>query len=598
MPLSSNLLEPIAGENPAGANLRYEPVYSQIKLARTEEDDVPQGEWQTERKTADYSQVIKLATQALAEQGKDLQIAGWLTEALLHREGFGGLREGLQLIQDLLEQFWDTVYPEIEDDDLGMRAAPLEWVGQYLDMPVRFAPIDQRGHNLVEYKESRLVPTEADAQSDSDKEESRKKAVDQGKLTPEEFEEGFTATSKAWYKQLVADIDGSLALVKSLDTLGDEKFGGDAPSYSKLRDALQDVRLTAGQLLAKKLELDPDPVELEPTPDLTAEGLAGEAGPGGATEAGGISPTPRNREDAASRIAAAAQYLRQTTPTDPASYLMLRGFRWGELRAHGTELDPKLLAAPPTEIRTRLKGLVLDGQWPQLLEVAEGVMATPFGRGWLDLQRYVLTACDGLGSDYEYVVGAIQGALRALLQDLPQLPELTLMDDSPTANAETRRWLRDQRLLEAAPAAAGGDGDDEVAVQPRHGPYQRAMDRLRSGQPDKAVEILMREAAQEKSERARFLRRSQAAHIMVDAGLEAVAMPILEEMAEQIEKHGLEEWEDGQTVAQPLGLLYRCLGKMGGDASAAQSLYLRVCRLDPMQAIHFAATSSDAGSGG
>jgi type VI secretion system protein ImpA len=99
--------------------------------------------------------------------------------------------------------------------------------------------------------------------------------------------------------------------------------------------------------------------------------------------------------------------------------------------------------------------------------------------------------------------------------------------------------------------------------------------------------MLMREASQEKSDRARFLRKSQAATVMVDAGLEPVAVPILEEMLEQIEKHGLEEWEAGETVAQPLGLMYRCLKQLDGDESTAESLYLRVCRLDPMQAIHF-----------
>ena len=35
------LLEPIAGDNPAGASVRGEMVYQQIRTARIEEDDVP-----------------------------------------------------------------------------------------------------------------------------------------------------------------------------------------------------------------------------------------------------------------------------------------------------------------------------------------------------------------------------------------------------------------------------------------------------------------------------------------------------------------------------------------------------------------------------
>jgi len=45
MPLREDLLTPIAGENPSGANLYYENVFEQIKEARREdEDDLPEGE--------------------------------------------------------------------------------------------------------------------------------------------------------------------------------------------------------------------------------------------------------------------------------------------------------------------------------------------------------------------------------------------------------------------------------------------------------------------------------------------------------------------------------------------------------------------------
>ena len=48
---------------------------------------------------------------------KDLQLAGWLTEALLKQKGFGGLKDGLALCHGLVDKFWDTLYPELEDGD-------------------------------------------------------------------------------------------------------------------------------------------------------------------------------------------------------------------------------------------------------------------------------------------------------------------------------------------------------------------------------------------------------------------------------------------------------------------------------------------------
>jgi type VI secretion system protein ImpA len=97
----------------------------------------------------------------------------------------------------------------------------------------------------------------------------------------------------------------------------------------------------------------------------------------------------------------------------------------------------------------------------------------------------------------------------------------------------------------------------------------------------------MRAAEEERSPRGRFLRRTQAAAILVDAKLESVAMPILYELSEQIQQHSLETWEEAETVARTLGLLYRCTLAIEGNSSDAQQLYFRICRLDPMQAMLF-----------
>src|SRR5438094_8971564 len=111
MPLREDLLTPIAGDNPSGQNLRYAAVYDKIKEARRKEDPVSQGDWQRALKEADYPLVIKVATEALKRNSKDLQIAAWLTEALVYEEGLLGLAAGLDLLRGLLERFWDTVYP-------------------------------------------------------------------------------------------------------------------------------------------------------------------------------------------------------------------------------------------------------------------------------------------------------------------------------------------------------------------------------------------------------------------------------------------------------------------------------------------------------
>ncbi len=604
MPLLDDLLAPIPGANPAGTSLRYNPVYDKIKEARREELDLPQGGWQTAVKTADWPLVIKLATECLTKQTKDLQIAAWLTEAKLRREGFAGLREGLELIRRLIEEYWETLYPELEDGDPELRAAPLEWIGHYLETAVKAVPLNRAGHSFIDFTVSRTVGYEEEVQSDASRRAAREEALAAGKVSPEEFDQAVEATPKSWYKDLMADLDGALEAVEALDRVAEEKFEDEAPSFLRLRQALQEVRQAVTPILAKKLQAEPDPVEEAPAAAeaaLLTEGGDAAAPAGGAAAPGraagvsaiSISAIPGSREEAAARIAAAASYLRAEQPTNPAPYLLLRGFRWGELHGDGDGVDPTLLVAPPTEVRSRLKGLLLEERWAELREAAEEVMAQPYGRGWLDLQRYALTACEALGSEYDAVAAALRSAIRTLLSDLPELSSAALMDDSPAANAETQKWLRDEGLIGEAAVAA----DDELAVaarpRVRRDPLDRAIEQVRNGEPAKAIELLMREAAQEASPRASFLRKLQAAKIMVDAGYETVATPLLQEMLQQIESHSLEQWEAGETIAQPLVLMYHCMKKVE-DTSEMESLFLRVSRLDPLQAIQLS-NSADNG---
>ena len=71
-------------------------------------------------------------------------------------------------------------------------------------------------------------------------------------------------------------------------------------------------------------------------------------------------------------------------------------------------------------------------------------------------------------------------------------------------------------------------------------------------------------------------------------GHEALAQPVLEDLAAAIDQHQLEGWEASGVVAHPLVLLYRCASKLAGDAGVKQKLYARISRLDPVQALECA----------
>jgi hypothetical protein len=107
------ILQPISEDNPSGESLQYSGLYDEIREARRADKDLPQGQWQTELKVADYRQVISLAVPALETQTKDLQIAAWLSESLIKEYEFAGLRDSLKLLNGLQENFWDTIYRKL-----------------------------------------------------------------------------------------------------------------------------------------------------------------------------------------------------------------------------------------------------------------------------------------------------------------------------------------------------------------------------------------------------------------------------------------------------------------------------------------------------
>lgn len=611
MPLRDDLLNPISGANSAGTDLRYDPLYDKIKEARREDDDAPQGEWERPRKTADWPAVIKLAGDAIATKSKDLQLAVWLTEAMTRREGFAGLNGGLTLIRGMLETFWDNAYPELEDGDAELRAAPIEWLGTRFDMSIKTVPLTKGGHDLIRYRESRAVPTETEAENDDAKRIARATALEEGKLPPEVVDKAFESTPKVWYRQLAGDLSAAIAALETLNELSTEKFGDASPNLIPLREGLAEVQRTVQQLVDKKLIAEPDAVAETSTVDSgggsgsgAVPGAAAHGGAATAVGGGSLAAEPVDKNDAANRVIGAARYLRKNDPTSPTGYLLLRGLRWGELRAQGNNPDPRLLDAPSAQARTQLKTLMLDSAWPELLEAAEQVMATPAGRGWLDLQRYVLNALAGLGNDYDFVASAIRRDLKGLLADIPTLPEMALMDDLPTAGPSTLKWLEAEGLMGGADGEAS-DTPREAAPAPvsagataiRDRVLDRALAEVKAGRAPKALEIVKRELDRETSERGRFLRQAQLAKVMVVAGRDAMAIPVLQQLNAQIEEFKLEDWEAGGLVAEPLTLLYQALRKTDGDPEVQQALYVRICRLDPVQAMNFGSGSGDGESG-
>jgi type VI secretion system protein ImpA len=211
-------------------------------------------------------------------------------------------------------------------------------------------------------------------------------------------------------------------------------------------------------------------------------------------------------------------------------------------------------------------------------------MALPCSRAWLDLQRVVVEACEALGGEYRTIAQAVRSELKALLLDIPELLEATLMDDTPTANPETKAWAR--ALLDQPDVPASSNGSGSAWQRKSADAYDLASEAYQAGQPQRAFEILYEDLQRQQSGRGRFRRKLQLAELCVQAGKEAVAQPLLDDIAAALENHKLEDWEDRELVCSALLTLMQASKKIQGDAKEKQKLFERVCRLDPVKALY------------
>ena len=314
-----DLLQPIAGTNPAGESLRYEGTYDRIAEARREDDPkLSQGIYKSTYKRADWAAVSAICVEALTTRTKDLQIAGWLLEAWLHRDGFAGVAKGLRVVAGMCERFWDDVYPTIDDGDLEGRIAPFDWIEQKLSLKLKQVPLTMHAENesysYVDWE--RACHFENLAMKDP---RALQEALAKINPTVSVFRNAVIATDRSFYLNLVCDLDDAIEACAELEELLDEKCGKNAPGFRQLKQALDAIRQLICQDLGEP-EIESEVLELESPETVTSEFEPSSSG-------GPI----RSRTDAYRRLSEAADYLLRVEPHSPTPYLVKRAVEWGNM---------------------------------------------------------------------------------------------------------------------------------------------------------------------------------------------------------------------------------------------------------------------------
>jgi type VI secretion system protein ImpA len=329
------LLAPIADDRQVGADLRedFSPssLYYRLRDARAEAraaeraadsdaelDGAPPPQWRTIR---------ELASQALREATKDLEIAAWYTEALLRSEGLRGLTAGFRLMGGLAAQYWDDLYPAPDEDGIATKVAPVtglngEGGDGTLIQPLRKLPLYPRADGSMlafwQYEQAQEVSGIGDAAR-------KQQRLDAGVLPFDTVENEARAAGSSRFATLRAQARAASEAWRAMSETLDTKAGTDSPPTSRVRDLLGAIIEVAERYAPADSS---EGTDLPDVAGVISDGVTATGVPGVAVTAPGRLAT---REDALRALNDIADFFRRAEPHSPMAYTLQEAVRRGRL---------------------------------------------------------------------------------------------------------------------------------------------------------------------------------------------------------------------------------------------------------------------------
>ncbi len=99
---------PISEAEPAGTDVRYDPDFD---LLQKEIDKMSSA---TAGGEINWNRIIELGSSILARKSKDIQVAAYLSAGLIEVRRLEGLAIGLTILNDLVNNFWDKMFPPLK----------------------------------------------------------------------------------------------------------------------------------------------------------------------------------------------------------------------------------------------------------------------------------------------------------------------------------------------------------------------------------------------------------------------------------------------------------------------------------------------------
>lgn len=473
--------QPVSIDKPSGSDVRYDSAFDELQ---TEVDKLTSP---AVAGTVNWEKVCRYSTDILTNKSKDLLVASYLSVGLIHTRRNDGFAVGLKLYLDMLERFWEDLYPQ--KVRMRGRTRSIEWW---------------------------LEKTEA--------------ALKQVK------DIAFPPAQLILIKENLNRIDNFLS--EHLEN---------SPSLSPLKEYFNEISVqtedtvetrTSTQNIQEPIEAQ-SPVSIEAKSHKTGDQfnsykISSQQDAGKALNEGLV------------RISEATYFLWQQDLASPQAYRLSRTAAWYAVSDLPPATNGQTRIQPPT---VQDKNLLLDlrnNSDPEALLKAAETRLSQF-IFWLDINRLTAEALARLGSRFEKAHNAVCEETAFLIHRLPGLEELSFSDGTPFATPDTKQWLKGITFQAPAPVASVSIADDSAGNENVEFTISKNIAEMqiqvRKGKLIDAMETVQQRLRNSFSHREKLLWRLALSRMLIDLSKSKLALPHLEQALKDIDKYWLEEYD-------------------------------------------------------
>lgn len=318
------LLEPISSDKPCGDSLAYDPEFQKLTVdIKGKRETQAAGEIKPAEEP-NWKDIRERCLTLLA-RSKDLQIAVFLTLAQLKLEGLVGFHDGISLLRQWLERYWDSLHPQLDPTDkndpterLNLLGSVSKEVGAMGD-PLKFlerlnaAPLSQSAR-MGRFSLGDIVRSESGSPGPSNKPPP----------SAGQIEAAFRDTAPDVLRATSEAVVDTVIQIKAIDALLTRTVGGaTAPAWDNLIDMLNQIQ----KRLTQHLSGGAPPMN---------EAAGGQGITGGGTQSGAqggraFSGTIQTRQDVVRVLDQICQFYRQFEPSSPIPFILARAKRLVEM---------------------------------------------------------------------------------------------------------------------------------------------------------------------------------------------------------------------------------------------------------------------------